>query len=224
MADFLTLEEAAEQLGIDDTTLRRWIKRGKALASRRAGTYLIRATEVDRLRATPPDDEAEPMLSIPRAVKPSRPKSGADELLAQMQERLQRLEEMQSQPAAPDRTGLLEERITELTEELRARDQAIDELEAKLEQQAGDDQVEAAVAASTQPLQARISQLEKDLKASQLELDGYQSKFTRLEAEKVELAGQIRALKNELEKTTTGQLELDRVRSRAEALLVEKEE
>ncbi|MGE0491738.1 MAG: helix-turn-helix domain-containing protein [Vulcanimicrobiota bacterium] len=224
VADFLTLEEAAEQLGIDDTTLRRWIKRGKALASRRAGTYLLRATEVDRLRTVAPEDESEPMLSIPRAVKPSRPKAGADELLAQMQERLQRLEEMQTQAPAPDRSAALEERITDLTEELRARDQAIDELEARLDSKDDEKAVAAAVEAATAPLQERLAGLENELKTSRLELAEYRSKLDRLESEKAELAGQSRALKSELAKTSTENLELDRVRSRAEALLLEKEE
>jgi len=50
MAELLSLEESAQQLGVSEAVLRQWIKRGLARAARRAGEYILRQSEVDRLR------------------------------------------------------------------------------------------------------------------------------------------------------------------------------
>ena len=49
MADFLSVEDAADQLGVSEALVRQWIKRGLARATRRGGSYILRQTEVDRL-------------------------------------------------------------------------------------------------------------------------------------------------------------------------------
>lgn len=59
MSDFLSLEESAEQLGVSDGQLRSWIKRGLARATRRGGDYLMRPTEVERLRSDPPSQSSD---------------------------------------------------------------------------------------------------------------------------------------------------------------------
>lgn len=55
MADFLSVEDSAAQLGVGEATLRGWIKRGLARATRRGGDYILRQTEVDRLRVETPE-------------------------------------------------------------------------------------------------------------------------------------------------------------------------
>lgn len=49
MAEFLSLEEAAVRLGITESTLRNWVKRGTARVTRRAGADWFREREVERL-------------------------------------------------------------------------------------------------------------------------------------------------------------------------------
>lgn len=49
MAEFLSLEEAAARLGITESTLRNWVKRGTARVTRRAGLDWLREREVERL-------------------------------------------------------------------------------------------------------------------------------------------------------------------------------
>lgn len=49
MGEFMTMEEAATQLEVPEATLRQWIQRGRARASRRGGTYVLRLREVERL-------------------------------------------------------------------------------------------------------------------------------------------------------------------------------
>jgi len=53
MSEFVSLEEAAEQLKVSDMLVRQWIRRGLARASRRGGDYYLRVTEVERLRQNP---------------------------------------------------------------------------------------------------------------------------------------------------------------------------
>lgn len=50
MADFLTIEDAADQLSVSEALLRQWIKRGLARATRRGGEYIMRQSEVVRLQ------------------------------------------------------------------------------------------------------------------------------------------------------------------------------
>jgi excisionase family DNA binding protein len=50
MSDFLSVEEAARGLGVPESLVRQWIRRGLARASRRGGDYTLRVAEVERLR------------------------------------------------------------------------------------------------------------------------------------------------------------------------------
>lgn len=50
MSDFLSVEEAARELGVPESLVRQWIRRGLARASRRGGDYTLRVAEVERLR------------------------------------------------------------------------------------------------------------------------------------------------------------------------------
>jgi excisionase family DNA binding protein len=52
VADFVTLEIAAAQLDVSENTVRQWIKKGLARASRRGGSYVLRRSEVERIRKT----------------------------------------------------------------------------------------------------------------------------------------------------------------------------
>lgn len=86
MSEFLTVEEAAKELGMNEALLRQWIRRGQARASRRGGDYQLRLVEVARLREaggvsaslplpleTPP---AEP--AAPKKLKVRPPRSERD--------------------------------------------------------------------------------------------------------------------------------------------------
>ncbi len=117
MPDFVSLEEAAEQLGVDQTTLVRWIRKGHARATRRGGAYLLTPPEVKRLQDSP---QVETSLELPISPKSGRRKVEADELLEKMQARLERLEEMQSRGEEEGARGEtdLEERIRRLEQEL----------------------------------------------------------------------------------------------------------
>ncbi|MCW5870041.1 MAG: helix-turn-helix domain-containing protein, partial [Candidatus Eremiobacteraeota bacterium] len=75
MSDFLSLEESAEQLGVSDGQLRSWIKRGLARATRRGGDYLLRPSEVDRLRHSPPSAEEAAPAQRPRVLPPRSEKN-----------------------------------------------------------------------------------------------------------------------------------------------------
>lgn len=50
VADFVSLETAALQLDVSENTLRQWIKKGLARASRRGGSFVLRTAEIERLR------------------------------------------------------------------------------------------------------------------------------------------------------------------------------
>lgn len=52
VADFVTLEIAAVQLDVSENTVRQWIKKGLARASRRGGSYVLRRSEIERIRKT----------------------------------------------------------------------------------------------------------------------------------------------------------------------------
>lgn len=69
MSDFLTVEEAARQLGLAESELRNWIRTGQARASRRGGDYLLRPSEVQRLGEGGPRHPSEE-VSRPRALPP----------------------------------------------------------------------------------------------------------------------------------------------------------
>lgn len=49
-ADYLTLAQAANRLGVDRHTLRRWIRDGALPSERRNGQHAIRADDVERIR------------------------------------------------------------------------------------------------------------------------------------------------------------------------------
>lgn len=77
MSEFVSLEEAAEQLKVSDVLVRQWIRRGLARASRRGGDYYLRVTEVERLRQSTDLDhhisKDPPTLSI-EGEEPRKPK------------------------------------------------------------------------------------------------------------------------------------------------------
>lgn len=131
MGDFLTLEEAAERLGVSVSTLRHWIRRGRARASRRGGAYVLRDREVERLSKERPADEPEGDEG-PEPVRVMPPRSRSEEsessleaqLLARMQERLERLEQAQS--------GGANDELARLRALVAERDSQIEELGAAL--------------------------------------------------------------------------------------------
>lgn len=72
VVDFISLEEAAEQLDIPDSLLRQWVKKGFARASRRGGSYVLRTSEVERLQRNPSPEMTVSMELEAAAARPIR--------------------------------------------------------------------------------------------------------------------------------------------------------
>ncbi len=77
MAKFYTLDEAARTLGIPPERLQAWIVEGRALATRRSGSWVIRDFEVRKLKkslASSPEEQEKPVsrpTSLPLREDPS---------------------------------------------------------------------------------------------------------------------------------------------------------
>ncbi|MBX3171992.1 MAG: helix-turn-helix domain-containing protein [Candidatus Eremiobacteraeota bacterium] len=163
MSDFLSLEESAEQLGVSDGQLRSWIKRGLARATRRGGDYLLRPSEVDRLRHSPPSAEEAAPVQRPRVLPPRSEKNpdtfagerdrrrrmgrrASDFTLEILHQEIKSaigaaMEQFRPIPAAvaepvshPYEIEVLEQRILELEGQLRHQDLAREEFRQRLEE------------------------------------------------------------------------------------------
>ena len=101
MVDFISLEEAAEQLDIPESLLRQWVKKGFARASRRGGGYVLRTTEVDRLLANPvPASES----ALSGESESPFPRSSTEDAMLSEEERALR---PNSEDVAPQRPKVL---------------------------------------------------------------------------------------------------------------------
>lgn len=84
MAEFLSLEEAAVRLGVTESTLRNWVKRGTARVTRRAGSDWLREREVERLLEESPRNgevsSSSDNLAVVRVPPPPPPPPPSTEL------------------------------------------------------------------------------------------------------------------------------------------------
>ncbi|MBI3927742.1 MAG: helix-turn-helix domain-containing protein [Armatimonadetes bacterium] len=153
MGEFLSLEGAAERLGVPESTLRQWIRRGSARATRRAGAYLVREREVERLLKRmaregglePPPESPSLPESLELPVRPRRePETRAPgeereverlrALLAARESELEKLSDEHRQlRALPEEVSRLRARLEERQEELESLRLLRDEGEAQLE-------------------------------------------------------------------------------------------
>lgn len=224
MARLYTLEEAAEALGIAPDLLREWIADGRARATRRAGDYVLREHEVQKLLGITPEEGGAP---APPAPPPSKPTLTQDRRRTPGRRQgdqvslttvAGQLEQALERAMAP--ISRVQVRMLERLEEMREGGGPAAERLARVEEQ-----LARLAAADTQALETEIAALRARLAVAEArapeaarDLEALQrSSEEALRALRGELDQTRRTLDEEAVRRSAAEAEIQRLKSAAEA-------
>ncbi len=243
MAEFLSLEEAAVRLGVTESTLRNWVKRGTARVTRRAGSDWLREREVERLLEEFPRNgdisssgENLAVVRVPPAPPPPPPSVEISEdsggfMVSRRERLLPRSIELPT-PVAPQPRGEMDElkreldamseraeaaeiRERTLEERLRSREREVIELQNQLEGSLAEDRYDELEARlyEADKLVEHLREEQKRLREEATESDALREKSL---AELENLRLELNRLRSERDRLRAGQGTLNELERQVE--------